>query len=195
MYTCKMEVEPSADANKDEAVLDVPKKQCTNCLEEKSLEDGFHIHRQMKDGRSSWCKVCQNAHLKKGQLPKKKGDGSTTSENDVLESNDPEVTDSLYVFTMPLNPNIVKIGRSMNPQKRAKELARSMPYEIMVCYVYPKWGFMEKAVHEKLKDFRVLGGSGVEWFSLEPHQADVVIKYTALEHELNMKSTELAAVR
>ena len=49
---------------------------------------------------------------------------------------------------------------------------------------YKEKGFLEKAIHQKLKGRQVEQGSGVEWFRISAEQADVLIKATILEDDL-----------
>ena len=92
--------------------------------------------------------------------------------------------DALYVMTNTLIPHMVKVGRSHDPDIRAKDLSQSHPFKIIVCHRYIGYGFLEKLIHDKLQKKRVEGGRGREWFSIEPKQADLLIQAAMLEHKL-----------
>ena len=92
--------------------------------------------------------------------------------------------DALYVMTNTLIPHMVKVGRSHDPDIRAKDLSQSHPFKIIVCHRYTGYGFLEKLIHDKLQKKRVEGGRGREWFSIEPKQADLLIQAAMLEHKL-----------
>jgi prophage antirepressor-like protein len=92
--------------------------------------------------------------------------------------------DALYVMTNTLIPNMVKIGRSIDPNNRAKDLSKSQPFHIVVCGRYDGYGFLEKVLHHKLIKRCVVGGRGREWFSIEPYQARLLIEAAILEHHL-----------
>ena len=92
--------------------------------------------------------------------------------------------DALYIMLNPLIPHMIKIGRSIEPEGRAKDLSKSQPFLIVVCYRYNGYGFLERVIHGKLSKRCVVGGRGREWFSIEPHQADLLIRAAILEHQL-----------
>ena len=184
----KDEKKDEKDEKKDEkdgAVVENPasKKICANCRSEEHLE-AFPSHPLTKDGRQTWCRKCLGLTKKKRKPDEENQDKQPDDASDDIS----ELVDSLYVFTNPLVPNMLKIGRSFDPNKRAKKLATSHPYELVINYTYQRWGFLEKMVHNKLKEWRVNGGTGQEWFYIEPKQADILIKATAIEHELRSRS-------
>ena len=79
---------------------------------------------------------------------------------------------------------MIKIGRSANPEERAKQLGASHPFRIKVEFSYGGKGFLEKTLHDRLKHRRVEGGLGREWYKLTPEQADVLIRASIVDHEL-----------
>ena len=97
---------------------------------------------------------------------------------------EPTEGDALYVMSNPLLPHMVKIGRSIHPEARAKELSKSQPFHITACHQYEFYGFLEKIIHRKLSKLCILGGRGREWFKIEPHQADLLIRAAILEHHI-----------
>ena len=48
--------------------------------------------------------------------------------------------DAIYIMQNSLLPNMVKIGRSIHPETRAKELSKSQPFQIIVCFQYDRYG-------------------------------------------------------
>jgi len=96
-----------------------------------------------------------------------------------------ETADSLYIMENSLLPGIVKIGRSTNPEERAKQLGASHPFRLTVQYSYGGKGFLEKTLHNRLKHRRVDGGNGREWFRISPEQADILVRGSIVEHELS----------
>ena len=84
----------------------------------------------------------------------------------------------------PLIPHMVKIGRSVDPDARAKELSKSQPFSMVVCYRYCRYGFLERALHVKISKKCIARGRGHEWFAIEPYQADLLIRAAILEFEL-----------
>ena len=93
--------------------------------------------------------------------------------------------DSLYIITNHLIPNIIKIGRAINPSLRAHDLSRSQPFTLAVHKTYPHWGLLETTVHRRLKNQQVTTGRGTEWFTVDQRHAEVIIEATILEFKLN----------
>ncbi len=87
-------------------------------------------------------------------------------------------------MTNSLLPGIVKIGRSCNPEERAKQLSTSQPFRVVVERSYGGKGFLEKTLHDRLKHRRIEGGGGREWFQISAEQADILIKASIVDHEI-----------
>ena len=152
-------------------------RKCSKCQEEKTL-DFFH-----KGG--AYCKSCRKEYdaARNTRVDKKR---PAESER-VSEIEDPErevEPDSLYIMSNSLLPDIVKIGRSSNPEERAKQLGTSHPFRLRVECSYGGKGFLEKSVHDRLKHRRVEGGLGREWYRLKAEQADTLIRASIVVHEL-----------
>jgi hypothetical protein len=94
------------------------------------------------------------------------------------------IPDSLYIMENPRVPGEVKIGRSHNPEERAKQLSTGHNFRLAVRRSYGTKGFLEKTLHKKLKSRQVEGGAGVEWFSVSVEQASLLIESAILEDEL-----------
>ncbi len=89
------------------------------------------------------------------------------------------------------NPRIageVKIGRSTNPEERAKSLSAGNNFCLAVRQTYEEKGFLEKTLHHRLKRRRVEEGAGVEWFRVSVEQADLLIRAAILEDELSKET-------
>ena len=81
-----------------------------------------------------------------------------------------ESTDQDHLYLMVASQfleNMVKIGRSHHPQERACALQSAMPFHLKVVLVYYGCGYREHEIHEALKEFRVEGVPGKEWFRLD----------------------------
>jgi hypothetical protein len=98
--------------------------------------------------------------------------------------------DSLYIMENPRIPGEVKIGRSQNPEERAKHLSAGNNFRLNVKHTYEEKGFLEKTLHHRLKRRRVEEGAGVEWFRVSVEQADLLIRAAILEAELSKETTE-----
>ena len=84
--------------------------------------------------------------------------------------------EDLYILRNTLLSGLYKIGRSSDVQKRALALQASQPFRIVIVAVFPGFGFVEKAIHAALKQYKVKGGAGIEWFRCP---LDVVMHHIA----------------
>lgn len=97
-----------------------------------------------------------------------------------------EITsDALYIMENPRLPGEIKIGRSHNPEERAKQLSAGQNFRIVVKRSYGEKGFLEKTLHHKLQRRRVEHGPGVEWFNVSVDQADILVKAAIVEDDLS----------
>jgi hypothetical protein len=95
------------------------------------------------------------------------------------------IPDSLYIIENPRLPGEIKIGRSHDPDARARQLSAGQNFRLVVKRSYGEKGFLEKTLHHKLKHRRVEQGAGVEWFKVSVDQADILIKAAILEDDLS----------
>ena len=72
--------------------------------------------------------------------------------------------EDLYIMRNTLLPGVYKVGRSSDVQKRALSLQASQPFRIVIVAVFPGAAFLEKAIHAALRQYKIKGGAGVEWF-------------------------------
>ena len=84
--------------------------------------------------------------------------------------------EDLYILRNTLLSGLYKVGRSSDVQKRALALQASQPFRIVIVAVFPGFGFVEKAIHGALKQYKVKGGAGIEWFRCA---LDVVMHHIA----------------
>ena len=71
-------------------------------------------------------------------------------------------SDYLYIIQSDLT-GMIKIGRSINPQKRLKQLQTGNPNKLKLIALFENQGWKEKILHERLSTFRLEG----EWFKYE----------------------------
>ena len=166
-------------------------KACCTCHKELPV-DQFHKCKAAKDGLQWFCKSCNIA----AQLRWARNNrvvGPVDNDNLVEDPSDvvddlmivEELTpDSLYIMENPRIPGEVKIGRSKNPEERARQLSNGHPFTVVVRRSYERKGFLEKTLHQRLKRRRVEEGPGVEWFKVSVEQAGVLIEAAILEDEL-----------
>ena len=165
--------DPPSDSGTEHTV-----RKCSKCQEEKTL-DFFH-----KGG--AYCKSCRKEYdaARNTRVDRKR---PAESER-VSEIDDPErevEPDSLYIMSNSWRPDMVKIGRSSNPEERAKQMNMSHPFRLAIEHSYGGKGFLEKPLHDRLKHRRVEGGPGREWFKLSAEQANTLIRASIVDHELS----------
>jgi hypothetical protein len=95
------------------------------------------------------------------------------------------IPDALYIIENPRIPGEIKIGRSHNPEERARQLSSGQNFRLVLKRSYGEKGFLEKTLHHKLKHRRVEQGAGVEWFKVSVDQADILIKAAIVEDDLS----------
>ena len=77
----------------------------------------------------------------------------------------------LYLASRIDRSDILKIGRSSNPEARCERLQASQAFFVRLVAAFPGAGDLEHAVHEILAGRRVLGGPGREWFFVTTDEA------------------------
>ena len=77
----------------------------------------------------------------------------------------------LYVASRSDRQDILKIGRSSNPEARCERLQVSQAFFVRLVATFPGAGDLEHKVHERLASRRVLGGPGREWFFVTVDEA------------------------
>ena len=162
----------------------VASKVCTSCHKSVLLED-FYKHPGTKDGKQSWCKVCI-LKLHSARAPKLCSEvASAGCSSDDFTVTQELVPDALYIMENPRIPGEIKIGRSRDPQERAKQLCAGNNYRMVVKRTYGEKGFLEKTIHKKLKRRRVEEGSSVEWFRISVEHAEALIVAAIIEDDIS----------
>ena len=167
-------------ANPPENPQPIVLKRCSLCAESEALKplERFSVDPTAPDGKCRRCKDCNKQYQREYYLKRKcahptrdvldhseaSEEGAATSQEVEQEPEPPLRSDSLYIFSNSLLPNMLKIGRSCNPFARASTLQASQPFTIRVMAVYPDAGCLESSVHKLLAYCRVTGGAGREWF-------------------------------
>ena len=164
--------------------LSVTSKVCTSCHKVVPLDD-FYKHPGTKDGRQSWCKACTQSLS--ARPPKHCSDASSAASSLCQQFSVTQelVPDALYIMENPRIPGEIKIGRSRDPQERAKQLCAGNNYRMVVKRTWGEKGFLEKTIHKKLKRRRVEEGSSVEWFRISVEQAEALIVAAIIEDDIS----------
>ncbi len=70
----------------------------------------------------------------------------------------------LYLMAKSDDPGVLKIGRSDEPARRAKDLEKSQAFHVTAVAVFAGAGDLEREIHSKLEACRKLDCPGKEWF-------------------------------
>ena len=159
-------------------------KVCTSCHESVPIED-FWPHHASKDGKQSWCKTCMRAHAARPRRTQQICSEAAACSSDEFTVTQELLPDALYIMVNPRIPGEIKIGRSRNPEERAKQLCAGNNYRMVVKRTYGEKGFLEKTIHKKLKRRRVEEGSSVEWFRISVEQAEALIVAAIIEDDIS----------
>ncbi len=144
-------------------------KTCSNCHKGKRLSHYYP--------GSNKCKTCT---LEASRVRRQRARDAASEPSNASES----WGESLYVMTNPRVPGEVKIGRAAHPLGRARQMSSGHNFTLEVTHTYAHHGALENEVHQRLAQWKVPCGSR-EWFSLQPEQADLLVRATILEHELS----------
>ena len=157
-------------------------KVCTSC-HESVLRDDFYDHQFAKDGKHSWCKACVKSRARISQ--KNRSEAPSVACSSEFAVTQELVPDALYIMENPRIPGEIKIGRSRDPEERAKQLCAGNNYRMIVKRTYGEKGYLEKTIHQKLKRRRVEEGSSVEWFRISVEQAEALIVAAIIEDDIS----------
>ena len=132
--------------------------------------------------------ACDKKKRKTRIYPKRNAEPSETEGDcdmlEVVEVFFPNKKDDLYFMANSRIPNELKVGRSMDPARRARELARSQNFRMEILKTYPCQGFLEATVHKRLHARRVSEGDGQEWFQVDVDTADMIVQGAIAESQL-----------
>ncbi len=165
---------------------DPPLKVCSSCHETLPL-DNFSSCTAAKDGKQAWCKPCarvkwkcwKNSQTQQSEVP------YTACSSDEFAVTEELTPDALYIMENPRIAGEIKVGRSRDPEERAKQLCAGQNYRMIVRRTWGEKGFLEKTIHHKLKRRRVEEGAGVEWFRVSVEQAETIIAATIIEDDIS----------
>jgi len=138
----------------------------------------YHIDPQNKDGHKSNCKDCRNEHRRE----ERRRAAALEDTSDDAEEQEPKRLcrpSNLYIMCLSTDPqgliHGLKIGRSCNIEERARELASSLPFDMVVLATIPSAGHLETAVHAHLATRRNTDSNAREWFRISLTEALIAI--------------------
>ena len=133
--------------------------------------------------------MCYNkACIERGKRRKFDADAEEASSDEpvfeITETFIPNIKDHLYVMQNSRIPSELKIGRSLDPSRRSKELGRSHNFRMDILRVYHACGDLEATVHKRLKARQVSEGDGQEWFQIDLQTLELIIQGVIAESQL-----------
>ena len=108
--------------------------------------------------------------------------GDDSSGEELEEEDDPAHLGALYVMENSRIPSELKVGRSRNPFKRARQPACCHNFDMKLIAIYPRAGNLEKFVHCILAPDRVPGHSR-EFFRVSRKRAFSAISQAMAEFD------------
>ena len=139
-------------------------KQCPGCSAVKPLSD-YHKCRTRPNGKQAYCKVCQ-AEQKRERKLRRAAARSDESSSETSEQSTEVVPAGydLYVMTNLRIPGEYKVGRSKGVEQRREDLQNGQNFKMEVVATFPRAGWAEGSVQDRLAHSRVSEGPGREWF-------------------------------
>jgi hypothetical protein len=156
-----------------------PSKDCAICHDSLPISTNFYRQKTTKDGYRAICKKCFGE-----RYFRKRACSEIEADEEVVVAEELR-PDSLYTMENPRISGEVKVGRSHNPEERAKQLSAGNNFRLDVKRVYVGKGYLEKTIHQRLKARKVEEVAGTEWFKVSTDQADTIIKAAILEDDLS----------
>ena len=164
------------DSPEDDDTPMCKNRACTKCSAE-LLPDNFY---------PSWktvCKQCFSSNVKDRkraheELPE---DGP---DFEVVETFIPQKKDHLYAMQNSRLFGEIKVGRSHDPEHRAKDLGKSQNFKMQILKVFHFVGHLESTVHKRLKQRHSTEGDGIEWFRIDMQTLDMIITGVIAESQL-----------
>jgi hypothetical protein len=94
-----------------------------------------------------------------------------------------QLMEDLYVMRYSIDESAVKIGGSNKTESRRRALQASHNFWMQTLAVFPKKGYLEPKIHQKLQAVLSGRGAGVEWFDIHASHAVGVVSMLIQELE------------
>ena len=129
----------------------------------------------------SLCKKCVMSDVQTNKRRKRDVPEDEDVELGVSEILEP---DDLYIMQNSRLPEY-KVGRSYNPEARAKDLSKSQNFRMHILHVFKGKGHLESIAHQRLKTRRLTECCGTEWYSLDLQTIEKIIEGILAESSLD----------
>jgi len=134
--------------------------------------------------------VCRTCFISSTAESRKKRKREAETERDeppyeLTETFIPERKDHLYLMrNSRFGDGEIKVGKSHDPNQRAKELGKSQNFRMEILKTYHCQGHVEAIVHKRLKARQVSLGDGREWFRIDFETLDTIVQGVIAESQL-----------
>jgi hypothetical protein len=126
-----------------------------------------------------------NANRKKRrQPPESDAESILEPPFEVTETFLPDRPMHLYIMQNSRIPDEKKVGKSHDPEQRAKDLGKSHNFAMQILKVYNGCGHLEATVHKRLKARKVAEGLGEEWFRIDLQTLDMIVQGVIAESQI-----------
>jgi T5orf172 domain len=140
-------------------------------------------------GQGYVCKSCFVASTNESRKKRKQYANNECEQEEppfeVVETFAPLKKDHLYAMQNSRIPNEIKVGRSHDPEQRARELQKCQNFTIQILKVWHCQGYLETTAHKRLKVRNVTGHFGQEWFRIDLRTLELVIEGLIAESQLS----------
>jgi hypothetical protein len=159
---------PPLRKGRDTPMSEAVTRRCSRCREDLALECFY-------SGTGGYCKDCMREYgrlqpKRKRVVPESESESEATDPADHSPAAPEARPQDLYIFANTLIPGILKIGRSIDVERRRLSMQQSHPFNLITVATFPGAGHLELRVHAALSALMV-DGPGREWFRVSPSDA------------------------
>ena len=176
---------------------ELPANLCPTYLNRSLCQDCYSICRVCSEpltsdntyvGQGRVCRTCflyENNERRKRKREAGTDDSEPSEPSfEVTETYLPQKKDDLYVFQNSRISDEKKVGRSHDPEARAKQLSQCQNFRIQILKTYHGQGYLEATIHKRLKARKVNEGDGQEWFKIDLQTLDTIIQGVIAESQI-----------
>jgi hypothetical protein len=151
-------------------------KTCKRCCRMLPITS-YYTSASCKGRRVGKCKECwSESYFENKRRPSSEETEDTEEQEPLKRICRPS---NLYIMCLSTDPggfiHGLKIGRSCNIEERARDLASSLPFDMVVLATIPGAGRAEVAVHAHLDARRNTDSNAREWFRISLSEALIAI--------------------
>ena len=188
---------------------DLPEDSCATYLKRSLCRSCYNEYRKVNMDEEQVCRICADPltadniypnqgrvcrpcylqmvntnRKKRRQPPESDTEPILEPPFEVTETFIPERPMHLYIMQNSRIPDEKKLGKSHDPEQRAKDLGKSHNFTMQILKVYNGCGHLEATVHKRLKARKVSEGLGEEWFKIDLQTLDTIVQGVIAESQI-----------